>query len=93
MNKYEVLYIISQDVAEDKREAIINSFAEVVTKNGGTVDNIDKIGLKKFAYEIKGKKEGFYVLMNFTADSNVPAIMEKKMALTDGFVRKMFRKI
>lgn len=93
MNKYEVLYIISQDVAEDKREAIINSFADVVTKNGGTVDNIDKIGLKKFAYEINRKKEGFYVLMNFTADSNVPGILEKKMALTDGFVRKMFRKI
>ena len=93
MNKYEVLYIISQDVAEDKREAIINSFADIVTKNGGTVDNIDKIGLKKFAYEINRKKEGFYVLMNFTADSNVPGILEKKMALTDGFVRKMFRKI
>ena len=93
MNKYEVLYIISQDVTEEKREAIINSFADIVTKNGGTVDKIDKLGLKKFAYEIKGKKEGFYVLMYFTADSNVPSLIEQKMALTDGFVRKMFRKI
>ncbi len=92
MNKYEVLYIIAQDVADDKREAIINSFADIVTKNGGTVDNIDKIGLKKFAYEIEGKKEGFYVLMNFTAESNVPRLMEQKMALTDGFIRKMFLK-
>ena len=92
MNKYEVLYIISQDVADEKREAIIQSFADIVTKNGGTVDNIDKIGLKKFAYEIQGKKEGFYVLMNFTSESNVPSLMEKKMALTDGFIRKMFIK-
>ena len=93
MNKYEVLYIISQDVADEKREAIIQSFADIVTQNGGTVENIDKIGLKKFAYEIKGKREGFYVLMNFTADSNVPSLIEQKMALTDGFVRKMFRRI
>ena len=92
MNKYEVLYIISQDVAEEAREAIINTFAEIVTKNGGTVDSIDKIGLKKFAYEIQGKKEGFYVLMNFTAESNVPSLMEQKMAITPGFVRKMFLK-
>ncbi len=92
MNKYEVLYIISQDVADDKREAIINSFADIVTKNGGTVDSIDKMGLKKFAYEIQGKKEGFYVLMNFTADSNVLKLIEQKMALTEGFVRKMFLK-
>lgn len=92
MNKYEVLYIISQDVAEEAREAIINTFAEIVTKNGGTVDSIDKIGLKKFAYEIQGKKEGFYVLMNFTAESNVPSLIEQKMALTPGFVRKMFLK-
>ena len=92
MNKYEVLYIIAQDVADDKREAIINSFADIVTKNGGTVDNIDKMGLKKFAYEIEGKKEGFYVLMNFTSESNVPKLIEQKMALTDGFIRKMFLK-
>ena len=57
MNKYEVLYIISQDVADDAREAMINNFADIVVKNGGTVDNIDKIGLKKFAYEIDGKRE------------------------------------
>ena len=56
MNKYEVLYIISQDVADDAREAMINNFADIVVKNGGTVDNIDKIGLKKFAYEIDGKR-------------------------------------
>lgn len=92
MNKYEVLYIIAQDVADDKREAIINGFADIVSKNGGTVDNIDKIGLKKFAYEIEGKKEGFYVLMNFTSESNVPKLLEQKMALTDGFIRKMFLK-
>ncbi len=92
MNKYEVLYIISQDVADDAREAMINDFASIVTKNGGTVDNIDKIGLKKFAYEIGGKKEGFYVLMNFTADSNVPRLIEQKMSITDGFIRKMFIK-
>ena len=92
MNKYEVLYIISQDVADDAREAMINNFADTVVKNGGTVDNIDKIGLKKFAYEIDGKREGFYVLMNFTADSNVPRLIEQKMSITDGFVRKMFIK-
>ncbi len=92
MNKYEVLYIISQDVADDAREAMINNFADIVVKNGGTVDNIDKIGLKKFAYEIDGKREGFYVLMNFTADSNVPRLIEQKMSITDGFVRKMFIK-
>lgn len=92
MNKYELLYIISSDAEESVREAIINKFAEMVTKSGGTVDTLDKLGMKKYAYPIHGKTEGFYVLMNFTAEPTLPREMEKQMMITEHFVRKMFVK-
>ncbi len=90
MNKYEVLYIISSDADEQTREAIIKKFADIVTANGGTVDTLDKIGMKKFAYPIKDRQEGFYVLMNFTSNPDIPLEMEKQMRITEFFVRKMF---
>lgn len=92
MNKYELLYIISCDAPEEAREAIIKKFSDMVVADGGVVDSVEKIGMKKFAYPIQDKAEGFYVLMNFTANSTLPCEMEKQMALTEFFVRKMFIK-
>ena len=90
MNKYELLYIISSDADEKARDAIIQKFSDMVTKSGGTVDSLEKIGMKKFAYKVNDKSEGFYVLMNFTANANLPKEMEQQMHITEFFVRNMF---
>ena len=92
MNKYELLYIISCDAPEETREAIIKKFSYMVEKDGGKVESIEKIGMKKFAYPIQDKQEGFYVLMNFESSPTLPRQMEQQMALTEYFVRKMFIK-
>lgn len=90
MNKYELLYIISSAADEAQREAIIAKFSAMIEKSGGTIEKLDKIGIKKFAYPVQDRNEGFYVLMNFTANPELPLEMEKQMHLTDYFVRHMF---
>ncbi len=90
MNKYELLYIISSNADEKQREEIIQKFADMVTKSGGTVDSLEKIGMKKYAYKIQDKTEGFYVLMKFTSVPTLPKEMEAKMRITENFVRNMF---
>lgn len=92
MNKYEMLYIISINADEEAREAIIKKFSDMVVADGGVVDSLEKIGVKKFAYPIQDKREGFYVLMNFTANPTLLRKMEEQMALTEFFVRKMIIK-
>lgn len=90
MNKYELLYIISSDVAEDKREELIKKFSSYVESKGGVVDGIDKWGMKKLAYPINFKNEGFYVLMNLTFSAEEVDAMAKLMNITEGIVRQMF---
>lgn len=90
MNKYELLYIISSDVAEEKREELIKKFASYVENKKGTVDGIDKWGMKKLAYPINFKNEGFYVLMNITFDAQEVDAMSKLMNITEGIIRHMF---
>ncbi len=90
MNKYELLYIIASDVAEEKREEIIKKFASYVENKNGTVDGIDKWGMKKFAYPIDFKNEGFYVLMNITMNPEEVDPMAKLMNITEGIVRQIF---
>lgn len=89
MKSYEVLYIIKADTADEAKETIVEKFSNLVQSNGGTVDTVDKWGMKKFAYPINYMNEGYYVLMAFTAEETVPAEMSRQMRITDEVIRHM----
>ncbi|MCI8556112.1 MAG: 30S ribosomal protein S6 [Clostridia bacterium] len=92
MNKYELLYIISSDASEEKREELIAKFSSYIVSKGGVVEGVDKWGMKKLAYPINFKNEGFYVLMNIQLDPNEVDPMAKLMNITEGVIRQMFVK-
>jgi len=89
MKAYEILYIIDASVADEKKEEIIAKVKAIVENNGGNAEEPEKWGVRKFAYEIDYKNEGYYVLMNFQAQENVPQILESQMLIMDGIVRQM----
>lgn len=86
MRKYECLYIIASNVEEAPRAELISKFQ----KMAGTGTTVEKWGLKKFATPIDYRKEGFYVLMNFSSDTELVKKMSALMNITDGIVRYMF---
>ena len=90
MNKYELMFIIAQDVAEEKREELINKFKSYVESHVGTIEGVEKVGMKKFAYPINFKNEGYYVIFNITLNPEEVDAMNKLMTITDGIVRQMF---
>ena len=90
MNKYELLYIIASDVPEEKREELIKKFSSYIESKGGSVEGIDKWGMRKYAYPINFKNEGFYVLMNITMKSEDVNPMAKLMNITEGIERQLF---
>ena len=86
MRKYECLYIIASNVEEAPRAELISKFQ----KMAGTGTTTEKWGLKKFATPIDYRKEGFYVLMNFSGDAELVKKMSSLMNITEGIVRYMF---
>ena len=89
MNKYEILYILKANLDESVKEAQVEKYSALVTNNGGEVENVNKWGNKRFAYEIDGKTEGYYVLMNFTANPDLPQEIERQMKISDEVIRCM----
>ena len=55
--------------------------------DGGEVESIDEWGKRKLAYPINYIPEGYYVLMNFSADSNVPAELERNYRIVEDVMR------
>ncbi len=66
MNKYEIMFIVKPDVEEEARNQLIENFKSILTANGGTVDNVNEMGLRELAYEIKDYKKGYYVVVDTT---------------------------
>lgn len=92
MNKYELLYIISSSATEEQREGVIEKVKALIEKNGGEIAGTDKWGMKKFAYPIDFKNEGFYVLVNFNANPEAVAVINNTMNITENIVRQMIIK-
>ena len=93
MSRYELLYIISADAAEDKREELIAKFRAYVENKGGKIEGVEKWGMRKLAYPINFKNEGFYVLIKAQIPAAEVDPISKLMNITDGIMRHQFVRI
>lgn len=69
---YELMYIIPSQSSDEEKEATIAKINGMIEKDGGKIESVERLGNKKLAYEIQKKKDGFYVLVNFSAAPIVP---------------------
>lgn len=87
MRKYENIFIAHPSLDEEAVKALIEKFKGVIEAGNGTVDNVDFWGKRKLAYEIKKVSEGYYTLINFTADTELPKELDRVFRITDGVLR------
>lgn len=96
MTKYESLYIIStQKVADEAIPDKISKYTALVEDNGGVVEsvNTDAWGKRKLAYAINYETEGYYVLMTFEANSELPKELERNFKNDEDILRFIVTKI
>ena len=87
MNKYELVYIIDTAVEDEGRKALIDRFNAIITNAGGTVDKVEEWGKRRLAYAIDYKTEGYYVLVNFSSEADLPLELERNMKINDKVLR------
>lgn len=89
MVNYESMYILKPDMEEEKKDALVKRFSDIVTNNGGTIEKIDEWGKKRLAYPINYINDGYYVLMYFAAPTELPAELERNYKISDDVMRYM----
>ncbi len=89
MTKYKLLFIIENGIEQEAKDALVDKFSGLIAELNGTVSSIDKWGTRKYAYPIDYKTEGYYVLVEFEAEADVPAEIERQMRNNDNIVRQM----
>lgn len=90
MHPYEVVAVFDSSIEGDEAvDGLLTRLVNIVVENGGELENADKWGKRKLAYEINGHTEGYYAVMHLRASAEVAAEVERIMKITDGVVRHL----
>lgn len=88
MKKYETLFVLNPTLDEEALKANIEKIKGVIEQDG-TVINIDEWGKRRLAYEIKDMTEGYYYLINFEANPELPKELDRIFRITDSVLRHL----
>ncbi len=86
MSKYELMVIIDPALEDDKKDAAIENVKSIIAE-AGEVSSTDVWGLRKLAYPIQKKSEGYYVVMQFTAEPELPKELDRRLRIADAYMR------
>lgn len=86
MINYEVMFIIDPTLEDEKKDAAVERVKSVIAAEG-EVENVDVWGLRKLAYPIQKKNEGYYVVIDFKAEPTLPAELDRRLRISEDFMR------
>lgn len=87
MHPYELMVILDPSIDERTVAPSLEKFLAVIPNAGGTIDNVDVWGRRRLAYEIDKKTEGIYVVVNFTAEPDATAELDRQLRLSEAVMR------
>lgn len=87
MRKYEMVVILDPSVDERTVSGTFEKLVQVIPTDGGTIDNIDFWGKRKFAYEIDKKTEGIYIVLSFTSKPETAQELDRQLGLNESIMR------
>ncbi len=87
MRIYEELFIIRPDAPEEEIDQLIEQLTTQIASQGGNVDKSEKWGVRKLAYRVQKRNEGFYVLLQFTAKPETVRELERRLRVADSVLK------
>lgn len=86
---YEGMYIISATLSDESRKKAFEKITDGIISQGGSIRKIHEQGRRKLAYEIDGKREGYYYLVYFEAPTSSIIELWKDYPLHEDLIRFM----
>jgi small subunit ribosomal protein S6 len=87
MRHYEIMIILDPNLEEKTVQPSLDPFLKVVTDGGGKVEKVDIWGKRRLAYQIEKKPEGYYAVVDLTAEPNTVLEMDRQLNLNEGILR------
>lgn len=89
MKAYELLFFVNPSISDEARAGVMKRIDTTITTDGGVVDGVEEWGKRKLAYAIDKLTEGEYTLINFQAEPESIAELDRVLRITTDVVRFM----
>ena len=89
MRDYELVVIISPEVAEEEIPGTLEKIGRFITERGGSITEVNQWGRRKLAYPIKNFMEGNYVLTQFKMEPGSTADLEASLGISEEILRHL----
>lgn len=87
MRLYEVMVIFDTEVPDTAVNAVLERALEALRAHGGQPGRVDRWGRRQFAYEVRHRHEGYYVVVEFTGQPEAAAEIDRVLGLADEVLR------
>ena len=89
MSQYELMYIIGSHISDDQIPQVTEEVKKLIQADGGTIGKHEELGKRKLAYPIKKTRNGYYVVVNFSADPERVNSIEHKVRTSQSIIRHL----
>ena len=80
------MFIINPTLEDAAKDVVVEKVQEIINADG-TVANVDVWGMRKLAYPIQKKNEGYYVVVEFDASADLPKELDRRLKISDDVMR------
>ncbi len=86
---YSTIFIVDISQNPDEVDTVSSRVQQLIEDHGGVIKKIDRWGKRRLAYPIKKKTHGYYVEIEFSANShlNIPKTLEEEYRMNDRVLR------
>lgn len=86
MPRYELMYLLGAQVSDDQVPQVTQDILKTIESLGAQDLQENQLGKKKLAYPIGKTRNGYYVVANFTMDSQKVKELEGKLHALDNTI-------
>ena len=87
MNKYEVAVVVTAQITDEERAAVVEQVKAYIARRGGNVTEVEDWGKRRLAYEIAKQSEGYYYFVKVDAEPTMSVELEKDLLIMENVLR------
>jgi len=87
LRAYEVMVILDPDLEERTVAPSLDTYLNVVRKDGGSVGSVDVWGRRRLAYEVDKNSEGIYAVIELQAEPATVKELDRQLTLNESVLR------
>jgi len=87
MRQYEIIYIVNPNLNGDDYHELLKKYSDIIENNKGVIVKTDEWGKQRLAYRIRKFYNGVFVYVEFCAEAESIAELERSLKLDDNILK------